>query len=133
MARDRFVMALVSLFGVVALVLAIVGVYGVVAQIARGRTREMGIRIALGATGSSVRWLIVRHGLALASAGAAIGAVVALAATRALSKLLFGVAPTDALTFAAVIAALLAAAGVASWIPGARLARVDPASTLHED
>ena len=133
MARDRFVMALVSLFGAVALVLAIVGVYGVVAQIARGRTREMGIRIALGATGSSVRWLIVRHGLALASAGAAIGAVVALAATRTLSTLLFGVAPTDALTFAAVIAALLAAAGVASWIPGARLARVDPASTLHED
>ena len=133
MARDRFVMALVSLFGVVALVLAIVGVYGVVAQIARGRRREMGIRIALGASGSSVRWLIVRHGLGLAAAGAAIGAVAALVATRALSKMLFGVAPTDAATFAAAIVALLAAAGLASWIPGARLARFDPASTLHED
>ena len=133
MARDRFVMALVSLFGIVALVLAIVGVYGVVAQIARGRRREMGIRIALGASGSSVRWLVVRHGLTLGATGAAIGVVAALAATRSLAKLLFGVAPTDALTFVAVVIALLAAAGLASWIPGARLARVDPASTLRED
>ncbi len=133
MARDRFLMTLLSLFGVVGLILAVVGVYGVVAQLARGRTREMGIRLALGASSRSVRWLVVRHGLRLAGAGLVAGGIVALLTTRALARLLFGVAPTDPLTFGVVVFVLLGASVVASWIPGVMVARVDPARTLREE
>jgi len=133
MARDRFLMLLLSLFGLVGLVLAVVGVYGVVAQLARGRTREMGIRVALGASAASVRWLIVRHGLMLAAAGLAIGGVAALAATHALARLLFGVAPTDPLTFGIAALALVLSSLLASWLPGRKAALVDPVTTLRDD
>jgi predicted permease len=132
-ARDRFLMTLLSLFGVVGLVLAVVGVYGVVAQLARSRMREMGIRIALGAQAGSVSWLIVRRGLILTAIGAITGTGVALVATRGLRRLLYGVAPTDPLTFVVVLGALFTATLVASLLPGLKAARVDPTQTLREE
>lgn len=133
MARDRFLMLLLSLFGVVGFVLAAVGVYGVVAQLARGRVREMGIRLALGASVGSVRWLVVRRGLELTLIGLVAGALVALVATRAMARLLYGVAPTDPLTFGIVTLGLLSASLVASWLPGVKAGRVDPVRSLREE
>src|SRR5207248_5014113 len=95
MARVRFLTTMLLGFAVIGLVLSVVGVYGVLAQVSRNRTREMGIRIALGAQAAQVRWLVVRQGLGLAAAGLLVGGVVALFATRALTKLLFNVAPND--------------------------------------
>ena len=125
-------MILLSTFGAVGLVLAVVGVYGVIAQLARGRTREMGIRVALGGGGRTVQWLIVRRGLALAVAGVCVGGAGALLGTRAMGRLLYGVQPGDPVTFAAV-AALVGASLVASWLPAVRSGRVDPVAVLREE
>ncbi|HKW09997.1 MAG TPA: ABC transporter permease [Gemmatimonadaceae bacterium] len=133
MSRDRFLMTLLSLFGVLGFVLAIVGVYGVVAQLARSRTREMGIRIALGARGSAVQWLVVRHGLVITTLGVVIGGAGALLGARVLARVLYGIAPTDAPTFLLVIAALIGAALAASWLPALRSGRVDPVMILRDE
>jgi len=126
-------MTLLSMFAVLGVVLAIVGVYGVVAQLARSRMREMGIRIALGARGRSVQWLIIRRGLAITAIGVTLGVVGALLGARVLTRLLYGVAPTDLPTLASVIAALGGAAFVASWLPAMRSGRVDPVTILREE
>jgi putative ABC transport system permease protein len=131
--RQRFLMSLLITFAVVGLVLAVVGVYGVLAQLARQRTREMGIRIALGAQGSDVRWLVVRHGLRLTITGLVIGGGVALMATRAMQGLLFEVPSTDPITFAGVALLLAATSIVASWLPANRASRADPATALRGD
>jgi putative ABC transport system permease protein len=133
MSRDRFLMTLLSMFAVLGVVLAIVGVYGVVAQLARSRMREMGIRIALGARGRSVQWLIIRRGLAITTIGVTIGVVGALLGARVLTRLLYGVAPTDLPTLASVIAALGGAAFVSSWLPAMRSGRVDPVTILRDE
>ncbi|HSA56210.1 MAG TPA: ABC transporter permease [Gemmatimonadaceae bacterium] len=133
LARQRFIMTLVLVFGAVGLALAIVGVYGIMAQVAARRTREIGIRVALGASTSRVQWLVVRHGLRLVVAGIVLGAGVALAATGLLRALLFGVSPSDPVTFAAVAALLVAATLAASWVPAWRASRVDPAITLRSE
>lgn len=133
MARDRFLMLLVSMFGVLGVVLAVVGVYGVQAELARERMREMGIRIALGAQSVTVQWLIVRRGLVFGAVGVGIGAAAALAGTRGLSSLLFGITPLDPVTFAVVGLALLGATFVASWLPALRSGRVDPIAILREE
>jgi putative ABC transport system permease protein len=132
-ARERFLTTLLLVFGVVGLVLAVVGVYGVMAQLVRARTREMGIRAALGAPARSVQWIVVRHGIALACVGIAVGLAVALASTRALLALLYQVDPIDPLTFAATPALLVAAAIAAAWIPAWRASRVDPMETLRSE
>lgn len=133
MARDRFIMTLLSMFGFVGLGLAAVGVYGVVAQLARARRREMGIRIALGAHTREVEWLIVRRGLAIALLGVAAGCVLSLASAGAMRKLVFGLLPSDPPTLAAAAAIILAATLAASWLPAFRLGRVDPVTVLRED
>jgi putative ABC transport system permease protein len=133
LALQRFLMTLLLVFAGVGLSLAVVGVYGVLAQVARRRTREMGIRIALGARGRDVRWLVMRHGLRLTVVGLALGAAVALVATRAMRGLLFQVPPADPLTFAVVAAVLAATAGVASWLPALRASRADPSITLRAE
>ncbi|MFI5232970.1 MAG: FtsX-like permease family protein, partial [Gemmatimonadales bacterium] len=130
-ARERFLTTLLLVFGGVGLALAVVGVYGVMAQLVRGRTREMGIRTALGAPAASVQWIVVRHGIALASAGIALGIAVALVSTRALLSLLYQVDPVDAPTFVAVPLLLVAAAVAASWVPAWRASRVDPMEALR--
>ena len=133
MSRDRFLMTLLSMFGVIGLVLAIVGVYGVVAQLARSRVREMGIRIALGAGAASVQWLVVRRGLVITAIGVALGGVAAPLGTRVLARLLYGVTPTDVPTLILVVALLFGAALVASWLPALRAGRVDPVTILRDE
>ena len=133
MSRDRFLMTLLSMFGVIGLVLAIVGVYGVVAQLVRSRMREMGIRIALGARGRNVQWLIMRRGLVITTIGVALGAAAAPLGTRVLARLLYGVSAMDLPTLGLVTALLFAAALLASWLPALRSARVDPVTILRDE
>ena len=133
LARQRFFMTMLLVFAAVGVILALVGVYGVMAQLARGRRREVGIRIALGATGAEVRWLIVRNGLQLVGVGLAVGVVGALFAAQTMRVFLYDVSPGDPPTFVAVPLLLLAAAAAAAWIPAVRASRVDPARTLREE
>jgi ABC-type antimicrobial peptide transport system permease subunit len=133
MARIRFLTTMLLGFALVGLALAVVGVYGVLAHISRNRTREMGIRVALGAQASQVRWLVVRHGLALAISGLALGLLVASFATRLMTKLLFNVAPNDPLTLIGVSLLLAATSILAALLPARRAARVDPAIALRAD
>jgi predicted permease len=131
LATQRFLMTLMLVFAGVGLLLATVGVYGIMAQMANGRMREMGIRMALGARASVVRWLVVRHGLRLAGAGLVIGTAGALLGTRAMRSLLYAVTPADPTTFLAVPALLLATAAVACWLPAARASRADLVRVLR--
>jgi ABC-type antimicrobial peptide transport system permease subunit len=133
MARIRFLTTMLLGFALVGLALAVVGVYGVLAHISRNRTREMGIRVALGAQASQVRWLVVRHGLALAISGLVLGLVAASFATRLMTKLLFNVAPNDPLTLIGVSVLLAATSILAALLPARRAARVDPAIALRAD
>jgi putative ABC transport system permease protein len=132
-AEPRFRTLLLGGFAVTALVLAAIGVYGLISYSVTQRTREIGIRVALGASARQVVGPILREGLTLALAGIAIGAAGAVAATRFLESLLFGVAPTDPLTFAAVSGLLLLVAVIASYIPSRRALRVDPLVALKAE
>lgn len=131
LARQRFITILLLTFAGAGLLLSTVGVYGVMAQMARRRTREMGIRIALGAPAGRVQWLVVHQGLRLVAIGVVLGTLAAVGITRAMRSVLFGVSPTDPVTFVLVPAILAAAALLASWLPAARASRTDPASTLR--
>jgi putative ABC transport system permease protein len=133
LARPRFSAALLGAFAALALVLAAVGIYGVMAAYVRQRSHEIGVRMALGAAAGDVRRLVLGQGLALSVAGAAVGTVAALAGTRALAAVLFGVSPTDPLTFAAVASILLAVALAASYLPARRATRIDPIVTLRSE
>ena len=133
MVREEFILTLLAAFGVMALVLATVGVYAVTAQSARTRTREIGIRMALGARRPAVLAMMMRQSLTVVGLGLAAGLGIALLATRALASVLYGVAPTDPPTIAAVVVLLAIAAAVAGWIPARRAARVDPANSLRVD
>ena len=132
MSLARFSTMLLGLFGIVALVLAAIGTYGVIAFAVSQRTREIGIRIALGATGSNVMRLIVGQGFALVVVGSLVGVAAALLATRVLASLLYGVAPTDPATFIAIVALLGTAVLLASWIPARRASRIHPTEALRE-
>jgi putative ABC transport system permease protein len=131
LARDRFLMTMLLVFASVGLVLAIVGVYGVLAQTARRRTREMGVRIALGARAAQLRWLVIAHGLKLVAAGLLIGATLALVMTRAMQRVLFDVPASDPLTYVIVALVLGATGAAASWLPAYRASRTDPAVVLR--
>jgi putative ABC transport system permease protein len=133
LAKTRFFATLLVTFSIVGVVLAIVGVYGVVAQLARARTREMGIRIALGARAAQVTSLLVGHGLRLTIVGLVVGTSAALVSTRAIQTLLFDVAPNDPLTVVGVATLLAAASVAAALIPAARASRTDPAQVLRND
>ncbi len=133
MAREEFVLKLLTIFGIVALLLAAVGVYGVTSQVARGRTQEIGIRMALGASGRDVLALMLRQGLGVISVGLIAGLVASLFATRSLESMLFGVEPTDPSTLVVVVALLGAIALLASWLPARRATRVDPVASLRSE
>jgi predicted permease len=132
-AERRFNMTLLSATAILAVGLAIVGVYGVVAHAAAERTREIGIRIALGAGRRQVLSLVVASGLRWASLGVAVGLAGAYAGTRFLAKLLFGVTATDPGTFGGFAALMLAVAALASYVPARRAASVNPVSALRGD
>jgi predicted permease len=131
MAQTSFAMVMLAVAASVALLLGVVGIYGVIAYVVTQRTREIGIRIALGAQTGDVRRLFLHHGLLLISAGITIGIVVALALTRVTSALLFGVSPVDPATYAAVSIGLGVVAVVATWLPARRASRVDPVVALR--
>jgi predicted permease len=133
MEREAFILRLLGVFGAVALLLASVGVYGVTAQAARRRTREIGIRMALGAAGPDVLRLMLRHGVAVVGLGLVLGLGASLVATRALSAFLFGIEPTDPATLATVAVVLGGVALFACWLPARRATRVDPVQSLRAE
>jgi ABC-type antimicrobial peptide transport system permease subunit len=128
----RLNLALFGMFAGLALALASVGLYGVVAYTAGQRTREFGIRMALGAQPGDVLRLVLAQGLKLAAIGVAVGVAGALAVSRLLVTLLFGIQPTDPVTIAAVALFLAAIALVACWIPACRATRIAPLAALRE-
>jgi putative ABC transport system permease protein len=129
--QQRLISGLTGLFGILALVLTAVGLYGSVAYNVIRRTHEIGIRVALGAKRSDVLGLIVGQGLKLTFVGVAVGLAGALALTRILASLLYGVKPTDLVTFTVVSMILAAVALLASYIPARRATRVDPMIALR--
>jgi putative ABC transport system permease protein len=130
-APPRFRTVLVTIFALVGLLLAAIGIYGVMAYAVAERTHELGLRIALGAERRDVIRLVLGEAFMLAAAGVAVGVAGALATTRLIHSLLFGVTATDATTFAGISALLFATALVASWIPTRRALRVDPMIALR--
>jgi ABC-type lipoprotein release transport system permease subunit len=131
LATRRFSMMLLGVFALVALALATIGVYGVIAYLVNQSTREIGIRIAMGATQRGIVGLVVRRGMTLAIVGVAIGLAGAFAVTRFLSSFLFGVRTTDPITFVAIALLMMTAALLASLIPARRAARIDPIVSLR--
>jgi putative ABC transport system permease protein len=130
--RDqRASVLLLGSLGGLALLLTAIGIYGVLAYTVAQQTREIGVRMALGASPGNVLRLVLRRGLLLVTAGAAIGLAASLALTRLMASLLFGVKPTDPATFAAVVFVLFSVAVIACWIPAWRATRVDPMVALR--
>jgi ABC-type antimicrobial peptide transport system permease subunit len=130
-AQRRFSLVLLGVFGAAALLLAMMGVYSVVAYVVAQREHEISIRVALGAQRGDVLGLVLRHGAVLTVVGIAVGVGAALWLTRLLTGLLYGVTPTDPLSFASVVTLLLGVALAASYLPARRAARVDPMSVLR--
>jgi ABC-type antimicrobial peptide transport system permease subunit len=119
--------------GTVALLLALLGIYGVTAFSVVQRTREIGVRMALGAQRSHVLGLVLRQGVVLAAVGVVVGSLAAFGATRLIANLLYGVPPTDVIAFGGAALALAVAAVAASWIPARRAAQVDPIIALRSE
>jgi predicted permease len=124
---------LLTAFGALALLLASVGLYGVMSYAVSRRTRELGLRMALGARAGDVRTQIVREGLTLAISGIVVGVAVAAALTGLISRFLFGISATDPATFVAIPAVLLAISAVACYVPARRVTRLDPGKALRQD
>jgi len=129
--RERIIANLGGFFSVTALALACLGLYGILSFTVAQRTREIGVRVALGAQRLDVFSLVVGKGLKLAVIGSAIGLLGALAVTRLVSRLLYGVSPIDPVTFVSMSLLLVAVAMLASWIPARRAAKVDPMEALR--
>ncbi len=132
-ARQRFAMMLFSIFAAGALLLAAIGIYGVLSYIVGQRTREVGIRMALGAQRGDVVWAVLRDGAGMTLPGVGIGLVVALGLTRLMSAMLFGVKPTDVVTFASVAVLLCVVALLACYVPARRAAKLDPMQALRAE
>ena len=133
MARTSFTLVMLAIAGSMAMALSLIGIYGVISYAVSQRTREIGIRLALGAQKSLMRWRFVRSALVLTAVGAGIGLCAAAALARLMKALLFGVSPLDPLTFAAVPIILALAAAVASFLPASRAAAVNPADALRAE
>jgi putative ABC transport system permease protein len=126
----RLALSLLGVFAVAALALAAVGIYGVMSHSVRQRTREIGTRVALGASESNIVWLVMREGMRVAGFGAALGLATGLATSRSLSALLYGTSPADPVTLASAVVILLGVALLACYIPARRATRIDPVKTL---
>ena len=133
MASTSFALVIIGIAAVVTLLLGFVGLYGVIAYIVSQRTREVGIRMAIGASGSQVQSMFLRRGLTLTGIGLAVGVVTAAGGMRLLSALLYGVSPFDPLTYGAVIVALASVALLATWLPARQATRVDPSTALRSE
>jgi ABC-type lipoprotein release transport system permease subunit len=124
---------LLGIFGGLALLLASVGIYGVVSYSANQRVREMGIRMALGASTKDVQLMILREGIRLVAIGVVVGLPISLLASRSVKSMLFMVSPSDAVTFVMVPAILVLVAALACWIPALRATRIQPARALRHE
>jgi predicted permease len=133
MARTSFALVMLTIAGGMALLLSLIGIYGVISYAVSRRTREIGVRIALGAEGSAVRRMFVRHGLVLAAIGVALGLGGAVGLTRWIRSLLFEVSPFDPATYAVVSVILLTAATLACYLPARRATTVDPIEALRAE
>jgi len=131
--REKFYATLIAVFAGVALVLSAVGLYGVIAYAVSQRTHELGVRVALGATGDRITRMVVGEGLRLTAAGAVLGIVGSLLAGRLIATLLFGVTAVDPVTLAGVVTVLAVVAMLASWLPARRAARIDPLIAIRGD
>jgi predicted permease len=131
LARRRFTMLVLGTFAAISLALAVVGIYGLIAYLVGQGSREVGIRLALGATPTNIMTLIVRGGMILAFWGVGIGIGGSLAVSRLMRSLLFGVGAIDAVTFAAVPVLLASIAFLASYVPAKRASRIDPSISLR--
>jgi len=131
--QRRFVLILFEAFGLVALVLAAIGIYGILSGSVTERTREIGVRAALGATRGGILGLVLREGMAMTSIGLAIGLCAALAAGRALNAMLFGVTWLDCFTYLGVTLLLLSVSAIACLIPARRAASIDPMQALRSE
>ena len=133
LARTSFTLVMLAIAGAMALLLGMVGIYGVISYSVAQRTREIGIRMALGAQRGELKRMFVRHGLTLAGSGVAIGLAASAVVMRLMKSLLFGISPLDPITYAAVPAILVAAAMLATYLPARRAAQVDPSTALRTD
>ena len=133
MAQTSFALVMLGIAAAVALLIGVVGIYGVIAYAAAQRTREIGVRMALGAQTSHVRTMFLRHGLTLTATGIAVGIGVAVVLTRVMSAFLFGVGPVDPITYAVVSMVLAAIALLATYLPARRASRVDPVIALRAE
>ena len=133
MARTSFTLVMLAISGAMALALSLIGIYGVISYAISQRTREIGIRMALGAQKGELRWMFVRSALALTGVGVVIGLGAAAAVARMLRTLLFGVSPLDPLSFATVPLILAAASALASLLPASRIAAINPVDALKDE
>ena len=131
MARATFTLVMLAIAGSMALLLGLVGIYGVISYSVSQRTRELGIRIALGAGNAQVRAMVVRQGVVLAGIGIAVGLAAAVVATKLMESLLFQTSRVDALTFGIAASGLLAAAALASYLPAHRASSINPTEALR--
>ena len=130
---ERLIAQVSAAFGVLALLMAAVGLYGILAYAVVRRSREIGVRIAVGATPGSVEWMILRESLALLGIGFVIGVPAALFVTRLVSSMLFGLGPDDPVTIVATLAALTTATIAAAYLPARRAANIDPILALRAE
>jgi len=133
MARQRFATTMLGAFAAFALVLAVVGVYGVMSNLVTQGSHDIGVRMALGADRTGILLMVLRQGMELTGAGVVAGLLGAMALTRVMASLLFGVGATDALTFSIVPVVLIATAMLATYLPALRATRVDPTVALREE
>ena len=133
MARSAFTLVMLAIAGAMALLLGLIGIYGVISYSVSQRTRELGIRLALGAPQFSLKTMVVRNGIWLAAIGAVIGLAVSAGLTRVMASWLFGISPLDPLTYAAVSLGVVAAAAAASYLPARRASRLNPVEALKAE
>ena len=133
LARTSFTLVMLAIAGTMALALGVIGIYGVIAYVVQQRTREIGIRSALGAEPRELAKMFLRHGLALSALGALIGVVAAAALARLMSSVLFGVSPLDPAAYVAALVVIVLAAALATYLPARRAAQLDPIETLRAE